>query len=191
VFFGGLTAWHGVDLMLDAVRHPDWPAGIDLVVIGKGAQEHLVEAAAKSGLPVRPLGYRPHEQIPELVAGAIAGLIPITNPRGRSSVGISPLKLYETLACGIPAIVTDLPGQAEVVRAGDCGIVIPCDDAAALATAVARLAADPAAAREIGRRGAEFVRRAHSWAARAGEIDRVLGAALAARGAAKGATRGT
>jgi glycosyltransferase involved in cell wall biosynthesis len=190
VFFGGLTAWHGVDLMLDAVRHPDWPPGIDLEVIGKGAQEHLVEAAAKSGLPVRPLGYRPHEQIPELVAGAIAGLIPITNPRGRSSVGISPLKLYETLACGIPAVVTDLPGQAEVVRAGDCGIVIPCDDAAALAAAVARLAADPAAAREIGNRGAEFVRRAHSWAARAGEIDRVLRAALAARGASKGATRG-
>ncbi len=186
VFFGGLTAWHGVDLMLDAVRHPDWPAGIDLVVIGKGAQEHLVEAAAKAGLPVRPLGYRPHEQIPELVAGAIAGLIPITNPRGRSSVGISPLKLYETLACGIPAIVTDLPGQAEVVRAGDCGIVIPCDDAAALAAAVAGLAADPAAAREMGGRGAEFVRRAHSWAARAGEIDRVLRAALAAKGATSG-----
>jgi glycosyltransferase involved in cell wall biosynthesis len=181
VFFGGLTAWHGVDLMLDAVRHPGWPAGVELVVIGAGAQEHLVKAAAASGLPVRWLGYRPHEQIPELVAGAIAGLIPITNPRGRSSTGISPLKLYETLACGIPAVVTDLPGQAEVVRAGDCGIVIPCDDAGALAGAVARLAADPAAARELGRRGAEFVRREHSWAARATAIDRVLRDALAAR----------
>ena len=45
------------------------------------------------------------------------------------------------------------------------------------------LAADPAAAREMGRRGAEFVRREHSWAARAGEIDRVLRAALAGAGA--------
>jgi glycosyltransferase involved in cell wall biosynthesis len=181
VFFGGLTAWHGVDLMLDAVRHPNWPAGVELVVIGAGAHEHLVQAAMSSGLPVRWLGYRPHEQIPELVAGAIAGLIPITNPRGRSSTGISPLKLYETLACGIPGVVTDLPGQAEVVRAGACGIVIPCDDAAALAGAVAQLAADPAAAREMGRRGAEFVRREHSWAARAAAIDRVLRAALAER----------
>ena len=181
VFFGGLTAWHGVDLMLDAVRHPSWPAGIELVVIGKGAQEHLVQAAAQSGLPVRPLGYRLHEEIPELVAGALAGLIPITNPRGRSSTGISPLKLYETLACGIPAIVTDLPGQAEVVRAGRCGIVVPCEDAGALAAAVARLAADPAAAREMGRQGAELVRREHSWAARARAVDAVLCTALAAR----------
>ena len=132
------------------------------------------------------LGYRPHQQIPELVAGAIAGLIPITNPRGRSSTGISPLKLYETLACGIAAVVTDLPGQAEVVRAGACGVVIPCDDAAALAGAVAQLAADPTAAREMGRRGAEFVRREHSWAARAAEIDRVLRAALAERRDAAG-----
>src|SRR5262249_42322486 len=166
VFFGGLTAWHGVDLMLDAVRHKDWPAGVELVVIGAGAQQDLVQAAQQSGLPVRWLGYRPHEQIPELVAGAIAGLIPITNPRGRSSTGISPLKLYETLACGIPAVVTDLPGQAEVVRAGNCGVVIPCDDAAALAAAVAGLAADPAAARRIGPPGPAFARREPSWVAR-------------------------
>ena len=118
--------------MLDALRHPNWPAGVQLLVIGAGAQQHLVQQAVQAGLPVRWLGYRPHEQIPELIAGAIAGLIPITNPRGRSSTGVSPLKLYETLACGIPVIATDLPGQAEVVRAGNCGIVIPCDDAAAL-----------------------------------------------------------
>jgi hypothetical protein len=33
----------------------------------------------------------------------------------------------------------------------------------------------------MGRHGAEFVRREHSWAARAAEIDRVLRAALAER----------
>ena len=56
----------------------------------------------------------------------------------------------------------------------------------ALADAVAQLAADPAAAREMGQRRAEFVRRKHSWAARAAAIDGVLRAALAERaGAAK------
>lgn len=178
VFFGGLTAWHGVDLMLGAIRHPQWPKGIELVIIGAGAEGKKVETAIRSGLPIRWLGYRPNPEIPELVAGALAGLIPITNPRGRSSTGVSPLKLYETLACGIPAIVTDLPGQAEVVRAGNCGLVIPCDDPAALAEAVARLAANPDSASEMGRRGAEFVRREHSWAVRAREIDRVLCAAM-------------
>jgi len=174
VFFGGLTEWHGVDLMLDALRDPAWPAGVALTIIGDGARAHDIHEAVRGGLPIRWLGYRPHEQIPELIAGAIAGLCPITNPRGRSSTGVSPLKLYETLACGIPVIATDLPGQTEVVRAGDCGLIIRCDDAAALARAVAQLAGDPSAARAMGRRGAELVRAHHSWAARAAEIDRIL-----------------
>jgi glycosyltransferase involved in cell wall biosynthesis len=180
VFFGGLTSWHGVDLMLDAVRNAAWPQGVQLVVIGTGAQQHLVQQAVQAGLPVRWLGYCPHEQIPELIAGAVGGLIPITNPRGRSTTGVSPLKLYETLACGIPVIATDLPGLGDVVRAGKCGLVIPCDDAEALAGAVAQLAADPKAAREMGRRGVDFIRAEHSWSARAAEIERRLRRLLSA-----------
>ena len=181
VFFGGLTAWHGVDVMIEATRHPSWPRGLELVVIGAGGRQNLIEEAVRAGLPIRWLGYRPYEQIPGLLAGAIAGLIPMTNPRGRSSTstGMNPLKLYETLACGIPVIVSDLPGQAEFVAEGRCGLVVPCGDAAALARAVAQLAADPAQAREMGQRGAALVRAAHSWHARAVVIDKVLCECLA------------
>jgi glycosyltransferase involved in cell wall biosynthesis len=178
VFFGGLTDWHGVDVMVDALRHPLWPSGIRLVVIGTGVRQNLVEDAVRAGLPVRWLGYRPYEQIPGLIAGAIAGLIPMTNPLGRSSTGMNPLKLFETLACGIPTIVSDLPGQADLVRAGRCGLVIPGNDPAALAGAVAQLAAAPVEAREMGRRGAALVQAEHSWHARAVEIDKVLQACL-------------
>jgi glycosyltransferase involved in cell wall biosynthesis len=179
VFFGGLTDWHGVDVMVDALRHPTWPSGIRLVVIGSGVRQHLVEEAVREGQPIRWLGYRPHEEIPGLIAGALAGLIPMTNPLGRSSTGMNPLKLFETLACGIPAVVSDLPGQADLVRENRCGLVVPCGDAPALARAVAELAANPGAAREMGRRGATVVRAAHSWHVRAVEIDKVLRACLA------------
>jgi glycosyltransferase involved in cell wall biosynthesis len=179
VFFGGLTDWHGIDVMIDAARHPEWPRGVELVIIGTGARQREVEAAVKTGLPIRWLGYRPYVEIPKLIAGAIAGLNPITDPLGRSSTGINPLKLYETLASGLPAIVTDLPGQSELVSGGRCGLVIPRGDAAALARAVAQLAADPAQAREMGRRGAALVHAAHSWRARAVEIDEVLQHCLA------------
>jgi glycosyltransferase involved in cell wall biosynthesis len=179
VFFGGLTDWHGIDVMIDAVRRPEWPKGIELVIIGTGVRQGEVEAAVRAGLPIRWLGYQPYVEIPGLIAGAIAGLNPITDPLGRSSTGINPLKLYETLASGLPAIVTDLPGQSEFVSGGRCGLVIPRGDAAALAGAVAQLAADPAQAREMGRRGAALVHAAHSWRARAVEIDEVLQHCLA------------
>src|SRR5262249_61861287 len=131
-------------------------------------RQNLVEDAARAGLPVRWLGYRPYEQIPGLIAGAIAGLIPMTNPLGRSSTGMNPLKLFETLACGIPAIVSELPGQADLVRQGRCGLVVPCGDAAALARGVAQLAADPREARPMGARGGGLVGAPRSVRAPAG-----------------------
>lgn len=180
VFVGGLTFWHGVDLMVGAVRHRSWPAGVELVVIGGGAREADIAAAERAGAPIRWLGIRSNAEIPHLMAGALAGLIPTTNPSGRSSTGVLPLKLYETLACGIPAIVTDLPGQADFVRAGHCGLVV-APNAAALAGAVAHLHANPEEARAMGLRGAELISRAHSWAARAADVDAVLGGHLRAR----------
>ena len=47
-------------------------------------------------------------------------------------------------------------------------------------TPAAQLAADPAGTREMGRRGAALVHAAHSWRARAAEIDKVLRQCLAA-----------
>jgi glycosyltransferase involved in cell wall biosynthesis len=177
VFFGGLTQWHGVDLMMDAVRHPAWPHGVELVIIGTGTKQSEIIAAQKAGAAIRWIGYRPNEQIPELIAGALAGLVPITDPAGRSSTGVLPLKLYEVLACGLPAIVTDLPGQADLVREGRCGLVI-APDGAALAMAVAHLRAHPDEAQAMGKRGADLVASSHSWAARAADVDAILTACL-------------
>ena len=177
VFFGGLTKWHGVDLMVDAVRHPIWPRDVELVVIGAGSKQAEVIAAQKAGAQVRWLGYRPNQEIPELIAGALAGLVPITDPSGRSATGALPLKLFEILACGLPAIVTDVPGQAELVREGRCGLVIAAD-AVALASSVAHLHGHPEEARAMGKRGADLVASAHSWAARAADVDAVITACL-------------
>jgi glycosyltransferase involved in cell wall biosynthesis len=177
VFFGGLTEWYGVSLMVDAVRHPAWPTGVEIIVIGTGSKQSEIIAAQKAGAPVHWLGYRPNEEIPQLIAGAIAGLVPTTNPSGRSSTGVLPLKLYELLACGLPAIVTDLPGQADLVREGQCGLVI-APDAAALASAVAHLRSHPEEADAMGKRGAELVASAHSWAARAADVNAILTACL-------------
>src|SRR5262249_54813974 len=36
IYFGGLTRWHGIEVILDAIRLPQWPAGVDLVIVGDG-----------------------------------------------------------------------------------------------------------------------------------------------------------
>lgn len=57
----------------------------------------------------------------------------------RFSTGLSPLKMYETLACGVPIIVSDFPGQADLIRNGNCGLVIPPENEVSLAKAVSYL----------------------------------------------------
>lgn len=180
VFFGGLTRWHGVPDMLAALAAPHWPENIALVVVGDGPEAPKLKQAAAQDERLVLLGRQPYTSIPGIVARALAGLVPISDPDGRSSSsGLAPLKLYETLACGIPAIVSDFPGQADLVRAHKCGLCYPSGDGAALAQAVAALAGDAGTRNAMGQRGAEATRRLHSWDSRAADTDAVLAKACA------------
>jgi glycosyltransferase involved in cell wall biosynthesis len=64
-----------------------------------------------------------------------------------------PKSLLEAAACGLPIVTTDTSGCKEVVRHGDNGLLVPVQDAPALAAAIMRLLADPLLCQEMGRRG--------------------------------------
>jgi Glycosyl transferases group 1 len=121
--------------------------------------------------PVRRIA---QSELPPLLRGAIAALAPILDPERRSGQGVMPLKMFEALACATPVIASDLPGQADFVRANRCGIVVPVGDPKRLAEAVAELAADPERATELGRSGAKTVLAEHSWEAPAAELAAIL-----------------
>jgi glycosyltransferase involved in cell wall biosynthesis len=61
-----------------------------------------------------------------------------------------PKSLLEAAACGRSMVATDVPGCREIVRAGETGILVPYDDAPALADAIATLAASPALRAQYG-----------------------------------------
>ena len=53
-----------------------------------------------------------------------------------------PASLLEAAACGRPLVATDVPGCREIARDGLNALLVPPDDAPALADAIDRLAAD-------------------------------------------------
>jgi glycosyltransferase involved in cell wall biosynthesis len=53
-----------------------------------------------------------------------------------------PKSLLEAAACGRPIVATDVPGCREIARPGVNALLVPADDAAALAVAIDRLASD-------------------------------------------------
>lgn len=175
VFFGNLAPWQGVDTMLAAVHYPAWPRELSLVIVGDGVERSRVEQFIEKNVLIKYLGPKPYSQIAGIVANSIAGMIPKTDPAGRfSETGLYPLKLFETLACGVPAIVTDFPGMADSVRECGCGLVIPPEDPQALAEAVRTLFQNPEMREQMGRRGRDFVARGHSWDSRAEETAYIL-----------------
>jgi glycosyltransferase involved in cell wall biosynthesis len=61
-----------------------------------------------------------------------------------------PLSPMEASAMGVPVVATDIRGCRQTVDDGATGVLVPARDPAALATAIARLAADPAERRRLG-----------------------------------------
>jgi glycosyltransferase involved in cell wall biosynthesis len=173
-FFGSFAPWQGIGVMLEAVALPEWPQRLRLVMVGDGAERAAVTMAAAHNPQVIYLGRLEPDELARVVANAVVGLSPQHDPGGRLTTGLAPLKVYETLAAGVPVIVSDSPGVATEVAAHSCGMVVPPGDPMALAQAVADLVRDPVGARAMGERGRALVAQLHSWPARAAETGALL-----------------
>jgi len=86
-----------------------------------------------------------------------------------------PKSLLEAAACGRPLVACDVPGCREIARAGLNALLVPPDDPAALAEAIARLAGDADLRRRFGAAGRLLVEKEFS----AAEIARQTGALYA------------
>lgn len=177
VFFGALASWQGIATLLRAREDSAWPAEVEIVIMGDGAERAKVKAS-HNARRVRYLGVVPYKDVPAIVARSLAGISVKNNLGDRSSTGLSPLKVYETMACGVPVIVSDFPGVADLVRERSLGLVIPPDDSHELARAVAFLTQHQDLRREMGSRAREVVARDHSWLRRAQDTSEVLGALM-------------
>jgi len=174
VFFGSLAAYQGINTLLDALNLPEWPEDLKLVIMGDGIERGIVEKTAKEDPKIVYLGRIPYRNIPGIIASSIAGLSPQNNKGSRSNTGLSPLKVYETLACRVPAIVTNFAGQADLIRKYNCGVVISPENPKELIEAIKYLYNNPKLRREMGRNGHKAIIKEHSWDNRAAEMDKIL-----------------
>jgi glycosyltransferase involved in cell wall biosynthesis len=81
-----------------------------------------------------------------------------------------PKALLEAAALGRPLIATDVPGCRDVAIDGETGLLVPVDDADALANAIETLVRDPALRVTMGQAGRRLVEKHFSSTAIGGEI---------------------
>lgn len=169
VFTGAVVATKlDVDLIVDVAKaRPEWSFAL-VGPTGMGDPSTDVSALTKAD-NIHLLGARTHDELPAVLRGADAGIIPYAS--NQLTASIFPMKVYEYLAAGLPVVATRLPaleGVEAIATAPDAPSF-----AAALDTALTQ---DDAAHRTARSRAAA----AHSWEARLEEI----GAAIAALDAA-------
>jgi len=130
--------------------------------VGAGDPHTDISALAREP-NVHLLGMREYSQLPAVLSGADAGLIPYA--RNELTDSIFPMKVYEYLAAGLPVVATPLPaleGVGDVLRAPDApGIASLLDEALATDTQELRAARSSAA-------------QSHSWDARMAEISAAI-----------------
>jgi glycosyltransferase involved in cell wall biosynthesis len=173
IFFGSLNRWHGIETMITAAESEEWPKKLDLIIIGDGQLSATVREAAGRNPKIHSLPSVNQETLAGYIRGAMMGLVPINSVGDRGRFGVAPLKLYETLACATPVVVTEFAEQAELVRSFGAGIVIPPNDAGALARAVCMLNERPISADKMLQTAAAIGAN-HSWTNRSAETEKIL-----------------
>jgi len=155
----------GLDVLLDAAEQLAAEPAIAIVLVGDGPDKaRLVEAARSRGLGnVRFLDSRPVEEMPPIFTGARASLVPLRDlPLFR---GARPSKVLPSLSCATPVIFSGKGEAAQLITESGAGLVVPAEDATALAGAMRTLAGDAALAAEMGANGRRLAVATFSWEA--------------------------
>jgi len=140
---GRLETQKGFDLLLDAfARLRQERPEAALLIVGEGSVRGELEEAARRlafGEAVR-----------------FAGAVPDAGPFLRrfdlfvlpSRWEGFPLTILEAMAAGVPIVATAVDGSVEAIRHGTDGLLVPPEDAEALAKAMREALSDPAASRQ-------------------------------------------
>jgi glycosyltransferase involved in cell wall biosynthesis len=161
-----LTAWKGVDLVIDAAaRH----GGVRLVVVGDGPERAALEGRARdAGAGVVFTGALPREAIAPFLRAADY-LVLYSGYEGLSHA------IIEALHAGTPVIASARGGNPELVRDGVNGLLVRHPDPQALDAALARALAP--GARAMLSAGARQAPDARAWPAAVDAIEAELEAA--------------
>jgi colanic acid biosynthesis glycosyl transferase WcaI len=153
MFSGSLGGKQGLMAIPAAANLLAHRTDIVFVICGDGVMKPALQEAFAGLSNVRFLPLQPVERLGELLCTADIHLLP-QSPDAADLV--LPSKLSGMLASGRPVISTCRPGTELDCVVSSCGIVVPPDDPAAFAGAIAKLADETATRLELGRRARAY-----------------------------------
>lgn len=172
-----LTPTYGIDTLIKAfalVLTRPGLGDVRLRIVGSGPEGTTLRAlAAEAGVHDRVdfIGAVPHERVPD----ELRKMDVFCALSREESFGVA---VIEASACGLPVVVSDVGGLPEVVRDGVTGRVVPRNDPAAAAEALAHLIASTELRHQWGSAGRAHVQAAYAWPRCIDRMEAVLNGAI-------------
>jgi glycosyltransferase involved in cell wall biosynthesis len=146
------------------------PAPLLLLCVGENPEEMgpYRQIALESGLAddeIHFVGFQPHSEVARWMKACDVCAIP-SPPSRFFSRYVSPMKLFEYLAVGVPIVATDLPAHREVIRDGENGILVQPQNPVAIAEGIIKIMLDAQLAARLSIAGQQTVAD-NSWERRA------------------------
>ncbi len=168
---GRLVSKKGFEYLVDAAaalhrRHP----AIRVAIAGEGDLAGELAARAAGTPALLFLGRQDQDEIARLAAAADVVVVPSVRDAAGNVDGLPNIAL-EAMATATPVVATRVGGLPQAIEDGVSGRLVPEKDAGALASAIAALVEDPAAARALGAAGRRRVERDFTWTAVAGRFE--------------------
>ena len=169
IFVARLTKRHSLDLMIEGfVRLAESTPDVDLIVVGDGPARGGVEHICRQ----REIAHRvvftgqvPPETVAKYIAISRFGIAQLQADRNAHRVGASPIKVWSYLGCARPVLAGPVPTLEDVLRDGECGLVLEENSPEGFAKAAGWLLAHEADAAKMGQNGYELARREYTWRA--------------------------
>lgn len=175
-YVGSLNPGKGGDLILQMAA-----LARDLKFLIAGGPEIQVQrlrslAHQNSLTNISFLGHTPHSELSGVYNSISIGLAPyakmVNGAAGTANLApwMSPLKIFEYMANGIPTIATDLPTIREIITPGLNGILAPHDDASAWVAQIRNLLGSPSLFVNLSIESQKSFASNYTWSARAKRI---------------------
>ena len=112
------------------------------------------------------------EEVPIYINSADVCLAPFGSERNKVT-GLSPLKVFDYMACGKAIVTTDVGGLREFTEKYNIGLAVPPDNSKKLTEAIFKLINNKELQERFGREGRKIAVKEFSWSKIAKEVEKV------------------
>jgi glycosyltransferase involved in cell wall biosynthesis len=180
-FVGNLAPWQGVEYLVNAApsvlsRFRD----CRFLIVGDGVMKNeLLNLSRELGIEDIFIftGVVPYDRVPVYINASDVCVAPFIFARN-AKIGLSPLKLYEYMACGKPVVASAISGVADALEASEGGLSVPPENPEVLAEAILKLLKNQELREKMGSKGLSYVTENYSWHSVAKKVEGVCKSGL-------------